>query len=366
MTKTLWSALLALLLAAAATAAPAQDFRGTAANVGTVGVVSGGVDGTYARIAADLAAVLDEEGRLRVVPVLGKGSVQNVKDILYLKGIDIGIVQSDVLAFLKRERLVPNISNRLKYITKLYNEELHILAAPGVERLEDLAGRKVNVDGTGSGTAMTASLLFGTLGIRVEPVNDDQALALDKLRRGEIAAMAYVAGKPARLFRDLKAEDGLRFLPVPPTPALLETYLPSRLTDADYGGLIRPGEAVDTVAVGAVMAVYGWERDSERFQRVARFVDRFFDRFGEFTQPPRHPKWREVNLAAEIPGWTRFEAADAWLRQTAAPTATDAGTPDAARREAFRAFVAQRGIAPDEADRLFDQFSLWQASAGAR
>lgn len=365
MTKNrLRSALLALLLTAVAAVAAAQDFRGTTANVGTVGVVSGGVDGTYARIAADLAAVLDEDGRLRVVPVLGKGSVQNVKDILYLKGIDIGIVQSDVLAYLKRERLVPNIASRLKYITKLYNEELHILAGPGVARLEDLAGRKVNVDGTGSGTAMTASLLFGMLGIRVEPVNDDQALALDKLRRGEIAAMAYVAGKPARLFRDLKPEHGLHFVPVPPTPALLETYLPSRLTGSDYGGLIRPGEVVDTVAVGAVMAVYGWERDSERFQRVARFVDRFFDRFGEFTRAPRHPKWTEVNLAAEIPGWTRFEAAEAWLRQTAATA--EAGSPDAARREAFRAFVSQRGIASDEADRLFDQFSLWQASAGPR
>ncbi len=353
MKKGIFSAvLLGILLVASGVSA--ADSRGVSANSGTVGIVSGGVEGTYVRIAGDLAAVLDNGDDLRILPMLGKGSVQNIKDIMFLRGIDIGIVQSDVLTYLKRDQTVAGAMSRIKYITKLYNEELHILAGPDVTRVEDLAGQKVNIDGIGSGTHMTASLVFGMLGIRVEPQTDDQALALEKLRRGEIAALAYVAGKPTRLFRDLKGNGGLHFLSVPMTGGLLETYLPSRLTSSDYEGLIKAGEAVDTVAVGAVMAVYGWNRDNERYHKVARFVDAFFNRYHEFLKPPRHPKWNEVNLAAELPGWSRFEPAEAWLRQ--ANTAAESN-----KRDAFRAFVDERGVAPDQADKLFEQFLVWQA-----
>jgi len=343
---------------AGAGTASAADARGVNANSGTVGIVSGGVEGTYVRIAADLASVLDDGDTLRVLPMLGKGSVQNLKDIVLLKGIDVGIVQSDVLAYAKRERLLPNLDRRIKYIAKLYNEEMHILAGPGVTRIEDLAGRKVNFDVQGSGTSMTASLVFDMLGIKVEPQADDQALALEKLRKGEIAAMAYVAGKPTRLFRDLKGNNGLHFLSIPMSAALLDTYLPSRLTSADYEGLVKPGEEVDTVAVGAVMAVYGWDRDVDRHRKVARFVDAFFSKFDEFLKPPRHPKWKEVNLAADVPGWTRFEPAEQWLRQ--ASSAKEPQTA-AARKEEFRSFVEQRGVPPQQAEKLFEQFLLWQA-----
>src|SRR5262249_13434592 len=162
------------------------------------------------------------------------------------RGVDIGIVQSDVLAYLKRERLVPGVEKSMQYIAKLYNEELHLLAK-GPHSLAELAGKKVNVDVKGSGTFITAKLLFGKLGMAIEPTHCDQALALEKLKAGEIAALAYVAGKPTRLFRDLKAEDGLNFIPVPATDALLDTYLPSTLGARDYPGLVPEGQNVDTI-----------------------------------------------------------------------------------------------------------------------
>jgi TRAP transporter TAXI family solute receptor len=227
------------------------------ANAGTVGVISGGVDGTYVRIAADLAAVLDSGDDLRVLPIIGRGSVQNLADIMFLRGVDIGIVQSDVLAFAQRQRLFPSVATLVHYIAKLYDEEFHLLAGPGVTRLEDLADRPVNVDLRGSGTAMTASLVFEGLGLRPRITNLPQDSALERLRRGEIAAMAFVAGQPARLFSAIPPGSGLRFLPLPLTPALVSTYLPSRLTAARYPNLLE-GEEVETIAVGAVMAVYAW------------------------------------------------------------------------------------------------------------
>jgi len=278
------------------------------ASAGTVGVVSGGVDGTYVRIAADLAAVLDGEG-LRVVAMLGKGSLQNLADILFMRGVDIGIVQSDALAYARRERLFPGIDRSIQYIAKLYDEEVHVLARRDTARIEDLAGQVVNVDQAGSGTAMTASLVFGGLGIAIRPAHDPQDVALVKLRRGEIAALVYVAGKPARLFGGIGAQEDLRFLPVPVTPALLETYLPAQLGHAQYPALVPQEAPVETIAVGAVMAVFAWQQGTERHRRVARFVESFVANFDAFLRPPRHPKWQEVNLGAQVPGWIRFNPA---------------------------------------------------------
>jgi TRAP transporter TAXI family solute receptor len=306
--------LLSTALAALATPAAAQvdwverlSSLTAQANQGTVGIVAGGVDGTYIRIAADLMNVLDEGDRMRVVAMLGRGSVQNLRDIVLLRGIDIGIVQSDVLTFAKREGLLPGIDKLVQYITKLYDEEIHLLAREGVASVQDLAGKTVNVDVRGSGTAMTASLVFEALGVPVQVANDPQDLALTRLRNGEIGGMVYVAGKPARLFSGIAPGSGLSFVPIPATPALLETYLPSTLTAADYPSLIPAGTEVETIAVGAVMAVYAWRPETERYRKVSRFVHAFTRRFDEFLRPPRHPKWREVNLAAQVPGWTRFD-----------------------------------------------------------
>ncbi|MBP0493516.1 TAXI family TRAP transporter solute-binding subunit [Pararoseomonas indoligenes] len=277
------------------------------ANAGTVGIVAGGVDGTYIRIAADLAAVLDDGERLRVLPIIGRGSVQNIADIMFVRGIDIGIVQSDALAYVRSRRLLPGVGQMVQYIAKLYDEEVHVLARAEVESLQDLADRPVNVDVPGSGTSMTASLIFDALGIAPKLVNDPQDVALDRLRRGEIAALVYVAGKPARLFSGIAAGSGLHFLRLPMTPALIETYLPARLGHQEYPGLIPEGAGMETLAVGAVMAAYNWAPGTERFRKVAGFVEAFRSRFESFLRPPRHPKWREVNLEAQVPGWVRFD-----------------------------------------------------------
>lgn len=283
---------------------------------GLVGVISGGVDGTYIRIAADLAAVLDSGEQLRVLPIVGRGSVQNLADILFLRGIDVGIVQSDSLAFVRQQRMFGGIESRLNYIAKLYDEEIHILARRDIATVRDLAGKAVNMDGRTSGTAMTAGIVFDRLGVQVQPAHDPQDVALDKLRRGEIAAIVFVAGKPARLFASIPADSGLHFLRIPPDAALLETYLPAELGNDAYPNLVPAGQPVETIAVGAVMACFSWMGGNERWRAVNRFTDTFFERFDQFLRPPRHPKWREVNLAAQVPGWTRYPAAIAALERT--------------------------------------------------
>lgn len=340
-------------------------------NQGTVAIVSGGVGGTYVQIANDLANVLDDGETLRVLPIIGKGSIQNIIDILYLKGVDIGIVQSDVLTYLRRNNQFPGIERRIHYITKLYNEEFHLLARDEIRSIEELAGKTVNFDRRNSGTFLTSTIVFETLQVGVQPAFDDQALALQKLKSGEIAAMVYVAGKPAALFRDLAREDGVHLLPVPVTPQLLESYFPSRLGAAEYPRLVAPGSDVETIAVGAVMAAFNWDPDSARYRKVARFVDAFFTKLGDLQQPPRHPKWREVSLTVQPPGWIRFRAAEEWLRRNAARALLAEQNADPRLRREFDRFLASEqraspldNLTREQREALFQRFVRWQERSG--
>src|SRR5689334_12562239 len=345
--------------------APAQQMTAPQAermNAGTVGIVSGGIAGTYVRVAADLSAVLDDGDNLRVLAMIGKGSVQNIADVLYLKGVDIGIVQSDVLAYIRRENLFPSVERRVNFITKLYNEEFHLLVRNDIAQVSDLAGKKVNFDNRGSGTFITSTVVFDSLGVNVEPTFYDQTLALERLKAGEISAMVYVAGKPASLFRDIAGAENLKLLPVPATPKLLENYLPSRFSATDYPRLVQQGQEVETIAVGAVMAVFNWEQNNPRYHKVARFIDAFFGKFEEFQKPPRHPKWQEVSLTAQVPGWKRFPHAEEWLRR-----ATTAAGGDPRLRRDFDQFLSERrveagsgSLSREQREAIFQDFLRWQ------
>ncbi len=351
------SALLCILFVAPALAQQPQDLI-VRANQGTVGVITGMEGGTYARTAADLT-ILDND-TLRVLPVLGKGSLQNLSDILYLKGIDIGFAQADALTYAKQHNMFPNLAQGIQYIAKLYDEEVHVLARKDIKELKDLNGQRVNVDVVGSGSAMTAEILLSQLGIDAKVEHEKQVTGVEELKHGDIAAVIHVGGAPIPLFADLSADSGIHFLPVPIDQALLsQTYLPAEFTHQKYPLLVSEGASVPTIAVGDVMAVYAWPPHTERYNKVARFVDAFFSKFDEFQKPPRHPKWREVNLAAQVPGWTRFAPAQEWLDQRAATVALN----DNLQKD-FNRFIAVKlsngEITASERDLLFKEFLQWR------
>jgi uncharacterized protein len=284
-------------------------------NAGLVGFISEGMDGSDLAEATELAASLDGIRDLRILPIAGKGAFQNVTDVVFARGIDIGIIQSDVLAALKRNPPFPHVESFLQYITRLYDEEVHVLAAKGVNSTTDLASKKVNFGLSGSGTDMTASVIFERLGIKVDVTNFSQSVALEKLRRGEIAAMVYVAGKPSRLLGEIRPDEGLHFLPVAATTDLSESYTRTSLTAEDYPELIEAQRPVATVAVSCVLVAYNWPAGTERYRRVAHFVRAFFDRHRDLQTPQHHPKWRDIDIPAAVPGWTRFAPAEQWIRK---------------------------------------------------
>lgn len=329
-------------------------------NTNTVTIMSGGPDGTYLFFAYDMSAVLDDGENLRMLPIIGKGGTQNVKDVLSLRGIDMGITQSNILQhFARTGELGANISDRLRYITRLGNEELHLLARSDINKIEELGGKTVNFAETGSGTQTIARLIFKDLKIKVKEVNMGQADAFEAMQTGNVAATVLIAGKPAGAFATLRPDPAYKLLPVPYAKILQESYLPATLTSDDYPGLVSPDAPVNTIAVSAVLAVYNWPAGSDRYRRVAKFTEALFKNIDKFRQKPRHPKWMDVNLAAEVPGWKRFAAAQEILQRESAPSAH--------LQAAFEKFIALR--APKEAaiisaqrrQELFRDFLNWQA-----
>ena len=309
----------------------------------TIGIMGGEIDGTFMRIATDLTSVLNSD-QMRVVPIVGKGSLQNLGDLLQLPGVDLALIAADVLAYAQKEHLYPGQLTKIQYICKLYDNDVHVCARRDIHTLADLQGKPVNIDVAGAGTNLTARAIFKTLGIAPDLRTEEPTIAQNKLRRGEIAANVYAAGKPVRLFATQPANSGLHFLSIPSNEELEKTYLPGgELTHADYPTLIPAGQTVDTVGVGVTLAVFGWPPGTVRYQHLVTFVDTFFNKFPELLKPPHHPKWHDVNLAAAQPGWVRFLPAAAWLARHR-PAGAAAPEPESPLRTQFDKFLAARGV----------------------
>src|SRR6202171_4529159 len=137
-----------------------------ALNANTVTLISGTIGGTYVQFGADLASVLDDGNKLRVLPIVGRGSVQSVADILFLQGVDLAIVRADTLDYLERKGFAKDIKKQFTYVTKLYNEEVYVIASKSIRNLNDLDGKTISVDLTNGGTLVTAMTVHARLGIK--------------------------------------------------------------------------------------------------------------------------------------------------------------------------------------------------------
>jgi uncharacterized protein len=331
-------------------------------NHGVVELEVGSADGSSARLAEDIANLVDDGTTRRVVTVLGEGSLQNLEDLKALRGIDLAFVQSDVLDYARTQKLISGIET-ITYVAKLTNEEFHLLARRDIKSIDQLAGQKVNFDIQGGGSGVTAARIFAALGITVQPTNDPTMLALAKLEKGDIAAVAFVGAKPAPAFRDLDPSTGLHFVSIPANAAITQAYAPTRLTAKDYPGLIGSGDEIDTAAVGTVLVAANLVPESERYQNLVNFVDAFFTQFSTLLEPGHQPGWRDVNLAAEVPGMKRFRPAEVWLAQHA-PVAKAQPQDIRAMFERFlneRLSASGANMTQQQKDDLFTQFQRWQS-----
>jgi TRAP-type uncharacterized transport system substrate-binding protein len=330
-------------------------------NANTVTVITAPAGGATSVFGSDMARVLDDSN-VRVLTVLGKGPVHNVVDILYLKAIDMGVVVADVPEFYRLQYKIPDVTSQLRYIAKLYNNEIHVVAPTSVKSIFDLEGKRI-VASTDVGY-YAAKVIFDRL--KMNATFDfwtDDGRAIQKIVDGEADAYIGSTGKVFGLLRAVKNEDRrLHLVPVPYDRRLQELYLPTTLSSDDYPNLLAPGEAIDTIAISDLLVTFNWPENSERYRRVANFVNAFFSKIDEFARPPRHPKWKEASITAVIPGWIRLKAAQEWIDNWHAQQAT-AGK--GASLASFKEFMAQQGhanLSQEELAKLYAQFQEWSRS----
>jgi TRAP-type uncharacterized transport system substrate-binding protein len=348
------------------TIAPAQELPvKEKLNAWTVGLAGGLLEGAPIRFATEIARAVDDGDNLHVLPIVTRGPAENVEALLYLKGVDAAIINADALEQFRT--LVPNIQQRITYILNLFPSELHVFVRPEINSLADLKGKKVNFNTPGTAAAYSGPLLFERLKLEVEKTFIPHQTALEQMRKGDgdMAAVVFVTSKPVDAFTRAKWDPGFKFLPVPFDD--FELYLPATLTSTDYPQLIPPDVKIQTVAVPTVLAAYNWPRKTDRYKRVARLTENLFSRIEKLHEPGFHPKWKDVSVTAEVPGLTRFPAAQEWLDQRRGPETADATSgasrltlrdidSDLARGFARRAAPTSRAAQ----ERLYREFIEWQ------
>jgi TRAP transporter TAXI family solute receptor len=269
-----------------------------------LGIITGKEKGTYYQFGLNLKELVEQDGlKLTVHP--SNGSVENVYAVYKRPGVQLGIVQSDVLAFVAKAQAnetLKAIAQKIKMVFPLYNEEIHLLGRKGIAGFDDLAGRKVAIGEEGSGSYLTAKLLFEVAKVKPKEIlNIGTDQALERLKAGRIDAMFYVAGAPVKLFvENVSESDALELVPI--TNATLYEFYPRAQIPAEaYGWQRKP---VDTIAVKSVLISYDFK--SGHCQRVGRFARLLSENMDKLIANG-HPKWKAVDLDYDLKGWDQYE-----------------------------------------------------------
>ena len=248
--------------------------------------------GTFIRFAAEIARNLNDPAEMRVLPVITQGATDNVKDLLYLRGIDIAITNADVLEHFKTTERIANIEKRINFISEMVISEVHLVVRPEINSIQDLEGKKVSLGAKGAGQSTTGPIVFKRLGVNPEFVYVDNAIALEKMKTGEIVAIVNNGAKPLDLLTKFNNDGGYKFLPIP-IDRFDEYYIPATLTAQDYPGFIKPGEKVETLGVQTVLAVYNWPKESDRYPACSALHRALLRSLREAPRPSLSPEVEE-------------------------------------------------------------------------
>lgn len=346
MGKTRWlGAALGAIVALATAPATAQDF-GKA-------VMTGGATGTYIKIGRDLAGLMAQCGQTLDV-IESAGSLENFMAVRTRRNTQFGIVQNDVLEYLKTYSANdPDVARAIygvRIAFPLYDEEVHLLARSDIDSIADLAGKRVAIGVENSGTFLTASLVLDLTGAKpAERRQIAPADALPALKAGDIDAFFYVAGAPTALFAEGEI-DGKQFHLVPIADETLKSVYDVATIPANTYPF-QP-EAVDGIAVKALLMTYDYDPQGNSYQRqsckaVSDLSNLMLTRLPQL-QESGHPKWKNVDLQDIPPGWDIGNCVNAGIQpgyelQCTAPlapaTPAQAGQPaQPAESEANRAY----------------------------
>jgi uncharacterized protein len=285
-----------------------------------MGIVTGSEKGTYYQFGLNMQRLVKQRD-IDLSVYTSKGSVDNIYAVYQRPKTQLGIVQSDVLAFVARVQTDPvlkRVARKIRMVFPLYNEEIHMLGRKGITDFDDLTDRRVAIGREGSGSYLTARLLFRVSEVQPkEMVLIDPDKALAELKAGRIDAMFYVVGYPVKLFTDNVTEaDGLTLIPIF-NKSITEFYPVVQMLAKTYAWQANP---VDTVAVKSVLVSYDFRRlDCDNVGRFAQIVSANLD----WLKKNGHPKWQAVDFDFPLKGWEQYDCVRRYVQRTGpAPAAT--------------------------------------------
>ena len=298
-----------------------------------MGIITGGDKGTYYQFGLDLQKLTKPAG-VNLTVHTSKGSIENIFAVYQRPGVQMGIVQSDVLAFVARVQSDPvlqRIAKKTRMVFPLYNEDVHLLGKKGIRDFDDLTGKRVAIGRDGSGTYLTSRLLFKLSEVvPAEMVPIDTGEALAELKAGRIDAMFYVAGFPVKLLKeDVTEKDGLELIPIT-NKSITEFYPRAEIPANVYEWQKTP---VNSVAVKAVLVSFDFRRKD--CDNVGRFAQTLQKQMPSLLQNG-HPKWKVVDLNYPLKGWEQYDCVRKYIG-TAAAAPTTAAKPAANENPVFNA-----------------------------
>jgi TRAP transporter TAXI family solute receptor len=271
-----------------------------------LGLIAGDSKSTVYRIGEDIRDLVTAYGiDLNVYP--SHGDVENIVAVYQRPGNHLGLVASDVLAFVAKVDTDPRlklIANKIKWLFPLYDQDVHVLGNAQIQTFSDLANRRIAVGNEQSGTYLTSRLLFELSGVKpLELIAMDNGQALAALRDGRIDAMIDVDGFPVDwLTLWVSSVDGLHLVPI--TAEHIRAFYPaSRIPAGTY-----PWQATDveTVSVKTVLVAYDFRNQyCNAIGRLAWLIRENLD----WLRQHGHPKWKTVNFNESVKGWEPYECA---------------------------------------------------------
>jgi TRAP-type uncharacterized transport system substrate-binding protein len=319
-------------------------------------------DASATRMAAEFASAM-QSGGLHVKAIPGETSAAALDKAVSGDAADLAIVPMDSLIDSTKgptDRGRANWRERAPYLARLSSEPIALIARRSVTDIRQLADRKVNVEMPDSATAASAAIVFSRLNIAPDMTHEPLPEALARLARSEIDAIFVVGGDDSRALADFGKDGRFHIVAIPYAAALQALYCPMRLTARDQPSFVGVDEKVDTIGVTTALVAIDAAPDSPRADRIAPLANLLFEKFDQTLGVSNNSNWKEVNLAAQITGWPRLSATQAWLEQ-------NRGAPNAAletfRNMAQSAAAASNGPSSADSDRLYESLMQWSGAA---
>ena len=293
-------------------------------------ILTASARGTYIQIGRDLGKFVAPAAGIELEALTSAGATENVRRLRTEADVKFAMLQSDVYQAYLDQAAAGNAEARqliqsLRVVLPLYNEEIYFVVRTDspIDYVHQIEGQRISPGPLGSGAALTTATLFRRLfgrGIGEDHAryqSNEEGLA-SLVTDQSVDVVVIVAGQPTKTLSEMRPEarDLIKFLRFDPdhpsSKAALETYLPTRVTAANYPNLLS--EDLPSLAVRSLLVTYNYQQP-HTIEMLSRFARSLCTNFPTL-QADGHPKWREVKI--EQPslgrGWRYFPATERILR----------------------------------------------------